>query len=491
MFTRDSFTYAAAFVVAWLPAGSAAFAQTYSNATPITIPDIGTTTPYPSTLSVAGAPSSPAYVSVTLHGFSHSYCSDVRVLLLGPGGQGILLLADAGGPGVAVNADLTFIPDGTVTIPITTVSVVAGVYAPSVYNPADLPDPAPDGPYGESLAPLIGANPNGNWRLYIFDDEAGDSGSIAGGWSISFNDTPPQPATAAMTYQGVLSSGGTPINGDANVRFTLCDNATVESSIAAVAPAITSNFTDIQNGMITATLDFGGVVDTLQALWLIIEVESPPGSGYVTLAPRQAISPAPQARAAKTAVSATNAVSAQIADGAVFANHAATSDNAANATALNNQPAEFYTNASNLSAGTVGQSVLPATSWAAAQLQNNSITGAFPAYTPIGGITQSLAMKQGVAVVSWSTTAFTDVAASGFLVRVRAVTNGSATLGPVSTFFFNQAGVHTTISGNAVIAIPATGSTNFSLEVTRSSGTGTYRTDVNDSFTASIINLGP
>ncbi|MBX9736146.1 MAG: hypothetical protein K2X32_04400, partial [Phycisphaerales bacterium] len=316
-----------------LVAAPAAHAQTFSNAAAINVPTStsnGVATLYPSSINVAGAPTSIGYLSVTLNGFTHTYVEDVNVLLVSPTGQKILLMANTNGFGVANNNTLTFIPDGTATLPNTSTDVVSGVYACSVYSaPFALPAPAPTGPYGTSLAPLIGTNPNGAWRLYVWDDfPSGNDGTFAGGWSITFNQTPPQPVTTAFTYQGLLSASGTPINGNANVRFTLCDNATVPTSIAGIAPAITRPFTGVTGGRITTTLDFGTVIDTSQALWLNIEVESPPGSGFVTLSPRQAITPTPQARVAQravladTATNATNATTAGTANRANFATNA-------------------------------------------------------------------------------------------------------------------------------------------------------------------------
>jgi hypothetical protein len=78
--------------------------------------------------------------------------------------------------------------------------------------------------------------------------------------------------------------------------------------------------------LISTSLDFGGAIDTDQALWLAIEVASPPGSGFVTLMPRQSITPTPQARVAQFALAAVNAENA---------------DNAANAqTAVSAQSAD-------------------------------------------------------------------------------------------------------------------------------------------------------
>ncbi len=293
-------------------AAPAAHAQTFSNAAPIAIPTGGTANPYPSSIVVSGVPASIGFLRVTLNGFSHTWVSDVNVLLVSPSGQKILLMANTNNNADATNNTLTFVPDGSATLPNSDTNVVSGVYACSVYlAPSALPVPAPAGPYGTSLTPLIGTSPNGTWNLYVWDDDGtGDSGTIAGGWSIGLSGTPPGPVATAFTYQGLLSTSGTPINGDANVRFTLCNSPTGATSSSAVAAPITRSFTGIQDGLITTALDFGGIIDLNLALWVNIEVESPPASGFVTLSPRQPITPTPQARMAQRAARAITADSA-------------------------------------------------------------------------------------------------------------------------------------------------------------------------------------
>src|SRR5207247_5586513 len=65
-------------------------------------------------------------------------------------------------------------------------SFVTGTYRPTDYAPADtFSSPAPGGPYGTTLSAFNGTGANGTWSLYVVDDGAGDSGSIAGGWSVS------------------------------------------------------------------------------------------------------------------------------------------------------------------------------------------------------------------------------------------------------------------------------------------------------------------
>jgi hypothetical protein len=74
----------------------AATTQTFTNTAPITIPDLGPATPYPSPITVAGATGQVRDVDVILDGFSHTFPDDVNILLEGPQGQKALIMADAG-----------------------------------------------------------------------------------------------------------------------------------------------------------------------------------------------------------------------------------------------------------------------------------------------------------------------------------------------------------------------------------------------------------
>src|SRR4051794_27037132 len=68
--------------------------QSFSNSTFITIPDSGAATPYPSNVTVNGMAGTITDVSVTLNNFTHSWSSDVDVLLVSPTGQKVVIFSD-------------------------------------------------------------------------------------------------------------------------------------------------------------------------------------------------------------------------------------------------------------------------------------------------------------------------------------------------------------------------------------------------------------
>ncbi|MFD4820718.1 proprotein convertase P-domain-containing protein [Peribacillus butanolivorans] len=168
--------------------------STFSNPASITIPDEGPSSPYPSTINVTGLTGTIAKVTATLHNLSHTHLNDLEILLVGPGGQNVILMDDVGdsAPGV-VNATYTFddaSPNSmnAVTIP------PSGTYKPSNNGSLEnLPAPAPQQPpsYGTLLSVFNGTNPNGTWSLFVNDDAAIDSGSIADGWSLTITTTCP------------------------------------------------------------------------------------------------------------------------------------------------------------------------------------------------------------------------------------------------------------------------------------------------------------
>jgi subtilisin-like proprotein convertase family protein len=172
-------------------APAAALDSTFSNPGAIAIPDIGDATPYPSSIAVSGLQGTVQKATVTLHRFSHTCPHDVSVLLVTPNLADSVLFAQLGpamGCPASTNADLTFDQASTTDVPY---PPVTGTYRPTEGGqPAPFDPPAPTGPYPLSLSNFIGIEPNGTWSLFVHDEGTGDSGSIAGGWSLTLTAPP-------------------------------------------------------------------------------------------------------------------------------------------------------------------------------------------------------------------------------------------------------------------------------------------------------------
>jgi hypothetical protein len=112
--------------------------------------------------------------------------------------------------------------------------------------------------------------------------------------------------STAFTYQGDFQQGGAPANGPHDVRFRLFD---APNGGAQVGITICVDNVPVAVGLFTATIDFGTAFANASSRHLEVEVHQDSGldcantTGYTTLSPRQAITPAPRATAANTAFS--------------------------------------------------------------------------------------------------------------------------------------------------------------------------------------------
>lgn len=187
----------------------------FSNSTPFGLVESGIPpTPaslYPSSLTVAGLTGwKVAKATVTLHGLSHTFPSDISMLLLGPQGQSAILMSQTGGQNrySVTNLTLTLDDDATNSLPIYT-SLSSGTFRPTdgylalgyPHFPYDFPTPAPAGNSNSPalLSAFKSTDPNGVWSLFVVDDSAGDTGSIAGGWSLSLTIGVPLQVVPART----------------------------------------------------------------------------------------------------------------------------------------------------------------------------------------------------------------------------------------------------------------------------------------------------
>ncbi len=217
---------------------------TFTNATALMIPDSGAASMYPTLIVVTDLPGVVQKVTATLRGFSHDWPDDVDVLLAGPSGTNVMLLSDCGGANSHHGINLTFDDAAAASIP-DSAAIGAGTYKPTNMDTTtdSLPSPAPVGPFGKTLEVFNGSNPNGNWSLYIRDDNAMDGGSVAQGWTLSLTTSNLSYVTGAsnmadLTVTTVLSTNTL----FARSSFSLTLTVTNAGPDAATFVNLTNNF---------------------------------------------------------------------------------------------------------------------------------------------------------------------------------------------------------------------------------------------------------
>ena len=191
----------------YVPAGAYTSTLIFANQQHIDIPWAGRAHRYPSNLHVGGVAGVVGNLQVRLHDLSHEYPADISVLLVGPDGQNVVLMSNAGG-GADVDATLTF-DDAGQSMPLSDTLTSTVTYRPTNYGLSrDFHPPAPDGPYGGSLSAFDGSDPNGLWRLYVMDTMEGIGGEIAGGWSLHFIATTQDVVTMTDALPAGLTGAG-------------------------------------------------------------------------------------------------------------------------------------------------------------------------------------------------------------------------------------------------------------------------------------------
>jgi subtilisin-like proprotein convertase family protein len=175
--------------------------KTFSSDGAIAIPALGSANdwfapadPYPSTIQVQGFKRAKIVdVNLTLRNLNHTYSKNVDVLLVAPGGRNAIVMGDAGSDFNALEAEVsntTVTLDDEVAQPLPEGNgkpLLAGSYQPRNFDGPgsdNFGSPAPTPSGSDALSTFDGINPNGQWRLFIVDDAAHDTGSLAGGWTL-------------------------------------------------------------------------------------------------------------------------------------------------------------------------------------------------------------------------------------------------------------------------------------------------------------------
>ncbi|OWY24067.1 hypothetical protein C7N43_05120, partial [Sphingobacteriales bacterium UPWRP_1] len=187
----------------------------------IAIPSSGNATPYPGTIAVSGLSGGVSNVRVTITNFSHTFASDVDVVLFGPTGAHSIIFTDAIGTSGITGRTYTF-QTGATALPLTGLPA-SGTYG--VVNGGSFGGSGtPSAVTNTGLGVFNGTNPNGTWSLYVFDDATGDAGSI-GSWSLEITT-----GAAVSTYSW---SPATYLNS------TTVQNPTANNALATTAYTVT------------------------------------------------------------------------------------------------------------------------------------------------------------------------------------------------------------------------------------------------------------
>jgi uncharacterized repeat protein (TIGR01451 family) len=268
-------TVAGLLVVLASPVGAATFSNTGS----ISLPDPNCTdpdkaVPYPSTIAVSGVTGPIADVNVTLNGVSHPFQEDIDALLVGPAGQNLVLVSDAGnGLSSATNVTLTLDDEAASDLPVTQWGAPNSSvsYRPKDYDPGGavdiFPAPAPAPSTATALSVFDGTDPNGTWSLYLTDDACDTGGSVGGGWALNITTSTgaatttseissPNPSTVgqSVTFTATVMSGGSPVT---TGTVTFKEGATVLAANVSVNASGQASFSSSTlaegNHVITAT----------------------------------------------------------------------------------------------------------------------------------------------------------------------------------------------------------------------------------------------
>ena len=183
----------------------------------VTLSD-GNASPYPSTISVSGLAGNILGLKVTLTNLSHTWPSDIDMVLFGPDNSThSIIFTDAIGTSSITGRNYTFQVGATALPPSgSPASGTYGVVNGSSYSGTGTPTSVTN----TGLGVFNGTNPNGTWKLFAYDDSGGDTGSLDS-WSIEI-------------------TTGAPVTNYAWSPATYLDNTTIANPTASNVMATTT-----------------------------------------------------------------------------------------------------------------------------------------------------------------------------------------------------------------------------------------------------------
>jgi len=248
----------------------------------------GKGTDYPSTVTVSGLTGNISHISVTLTNLKHTRPDDYDILLVGPTGQGVMIMSDACGT-ATVDLTLTFDDSAAALLSNSaTPGCSSGTYRPSNFTgQTGDTDAFPDAAYtsiAAALGAFTGTNPNGTWSLYVMDDQSSYGGVNAsiGSWSITITtaNLPPIVDPIGDMTLAPDSSATVQINASDPDGGTLAYQVTSSNSAVADVAVNATGLIDIQTGTtgsatITVTVSDGQGGSTVETF--IVGGRSPAG----------------------------------------------------------------------------------------------------------------------------------------------------------------------------------------------------------------------
>lgn len=161
-----------------LSAGAAlTYTQKFTNSNPV---NLGTSAGAKSLIWVTNVPSQVEKVVVHVPSATTPLAQDLALMLAGPSGSNVGLMANAGTAAPLAAASLSFDDWAASALPQASV-ITNGAYMPTIFGslPSFGLSPAPA--YSTNLGSFADSLPNGYWALYAADAAAG---SLASGWSM-------------------------------------------------------------------------------------------------------------------------------------------------------------------------------------------------------------------------------------------------------------------------------------------------------------------
>ena len=258
----------------------------------------GTGTPFPSIINVTGIRGIISGITANLNGLTHQFPADLDILMVGPGGQNVMLMSDAGGGHLINNVNLTF--DDSAGSALGTGTISSGTYLPTDLNPVGdqdaFPAPAPPHPFGATMSIFHGASPNGTWNLFVLDEYTSGSGTIGNGWTINIGTqlAPPLSAVSrkvhgtAGTFDVSLPLTGTPgiecRNGGASNNYQIV--ITFADPITFTTASVSSGTGSVSSSTVSGnqvTINLTGVANAQQIAVTLSEVSDGRNNGTVTV----------------------------------------------------------------------------------------------------------------------------------------------------------------------------------------------------------------